>query len=345
MKILVTGASGFLGKYVVAEALQRGFQVIAVIRHTSDQKRLPWRNSPNLELIRIDLTRSQALQEAIKGADSIVHLAAAKQGNYETQYANTVTATENLLKAMVAKNIKRLVAISTFSVFDYLSIPDGEIINEDSPIENQPLYRDVYAQTKLIQESLFREFEQKNQGEVTILRPGIVYGRNNLWNAHLGVNLKNRLWIRIGGNSVLPLTYVENCAQAIVNACMHQEAIGKTLNIVDSDLPTQKVYADKILKLLSPQPSTVGINWALMRLLSRSAWLSNKMLFFGKIKLPGILIPARLEARFKPFRYSNEKAQKILDWQPLYTLDEALKRSCSDIDLLSDAASKTKIAS
>lgn len=345
MKILVTGASGFLGKYVVAEALQRGFQVIAVIRHTSDQKRLPWRNSPNLELIRIDLTRSQALQEAIKGADSIVHLAAAKQGNYETQYANTVTATENLLKAMVAKNIKRLMAISTFSVFDYLSIPDGEIINEDSPIENQPLYRDVYAQTKLIQESLFREFEQKNQGEVTILRPGIVYGRNNLWNAHLGVNLKNRLWIRIGGNSVLPLTYVENCAQAIVNACIHQEAIGKTLNIVDSDLPTQKVYADKILKLLSPQPSTVGINWALMRLLSRSAWLSNKMLFFGKIKLPGILIPARLEARFKPFRYSNEKAQKILDWQPLYTLDEALKRSCSDIDLFSDAASKTKIAS
>ena len=68
------------------------------------------------------------------------------------------------------------------------------------------------------------------------------------------------------------------------------------------------------------------------------------MLFFGKIKLPGILIPARLEARFKPFRYSNEKAQKILDWQPSYSLDEALKRSFSDIDLLSEAASKTRVA-
>jgi len=344
VKLLITGASGFLGKYVVAEALQRGFQVVAAIRHTSDEKRLSWRNSPNLELIRIDSTQSKGLPEAIKGIDSIVHLAAAKQGNYEMQYANTVTATENLLKAMVATNVKRLVAISTFSVFDYLSIPDGGIINEDSPIENQPSYRDVYAQTKLIQESLFQEFEQKHGGEVTILRPGIVYGRNNLWNANLGVNLKNSLWIRIGGNSVLPLTYVENCAQAIVNACTHQEAIGKTLNIIDNDLPTQKAYTDKILKLLSPHPSTIGINWALMRLLSRSVWLSNKILFFGKIKLPGIFIPARLEARFKPFRYSNEKAREILDWQPLYSLDEALHRSFSDIDLLSEA-SKTKIVS
>ena len=272
MKLLVTGANGFLGKYVVEQALQQGFRVCAAIRDTSSEKRLPWRNCSNLELVRIDLARSQELKKALKDTDCIVHLAAAKQGNYETQYANTVTATENLLEAMVGENIKRLVGISTFSVFDYLHIPDGGIINEDSPIESQPSFRDVYTQTKLIQESLFRDFGQKNQGEVTILRPGIVYGRNNLWNAHLGVNLKNRLWIRIGGNAQLPLTYVENCAQAIINACISQEAIGKTLNIVDNDLPTQKVYADKILKLLHRHPSANPMNWTILRLLSRSAW-------------------------------------------------------------------------
>ncbi|MBF2015720.1 MAG: NAD(P)-dependent oxidoreductase [Rivularia sp. T60_A2020_040] len=338
MKLLVTGASGFLGKYVVAEALKQGFQVRAVIRHISDEKRLPWRNFANLELIRIDLTQSEKLEDALKDIDTVVHLAAAKQGNYDTQYANTVTATENLLKAMVTENIKRLVAISTFSVFDYLHIPAREIIDEDSPIESQPTHRDVYAQTKLIQESLFRDFEQRNQGEVTIIRPGIVYGRNNLWNAHLGINFKNRLWIRIGGNAQLPLTYVENCAQAIVNSCICQEAIGKTLNIVDNNLPTQKVYTEKIFQLLPHQPSTIGINWAAMGWLSRSAWLFNNLLLLGKIKLPGILVPARLDARFKPFRYSNNKAQQILNWQPKYSLDEALKRSCSDVDLLSDTA-------
>ncbi|MEM6755459.1 MAG: NAD(P)-dependent oxidoreductase, partial [Cyanobacteria bacterium P01_C01_bin.38] len=115
-------------------------------------------------------------------------------------------------------------------------------------------------------------------------------------------------------------------------------------NIVDHDLPTQKVYIDKILKLLPRQPSTIGVNWGMMHLLARSTWLSNQKLLSGKMKLPGIFIPARLEARFKPFHYSNEKAQNILDWQPSYSLDEALKRSCSDIDF-SEATSKTKVAS
>jgi nucleoside-diphosphate-sugar epimerase len=345
MKLLITGASGFLGKYVVAEALRRGFQVRAALRDTYDEKRLSWHNWANLELIRIDLTQSKGLSDALKGIDAVVHLAAAKQGNYDTQYTNTVAATENLLESMVGLNIKRLVAISTFSVFDYLHISDREIINEESPIESQPIHRDVYAQTKLIQESLFRDFEQKNRGEVTIIRPGIVYGRNNLWNAHLGINLKNRLWIRIGGNAQLPLTYVENCASAIVSALSQKQAIGKTLNIVDSDLPTQTVYAQKIVKLLPRLPSTIGINWTLMRLLSRSAWLSNKVLFLGKIKLPGILVPARLEARFKPFRYSNQNAQEILNWQPKYSLDEALKRSCSDVDLLSESVEVTSVSS
>ena len=345
MKLLITGASGFLGKYVVAEALRRGFQVRAAIRHTSDEKRLPWRNSSNVELIRLDLTQSEGQIDALLGVDAVVHLAAAKQGNYDVQYANTVGATKNLLKAMVAANVKRLIAISTFSVFDYLHIPKGGIVNEDSPIENQPVDRDVYAQTKLIQESLFRDFEQTDRGEVTIIRPGIVYGRNNLWNAHLGVNLKNRLWVRIGGNAQLPLTYVENCAIAIVNACERQEAIGKTLNIVDNDLPTQKVYTQKIIQLQPRQPSTIGINWTTMRLLSRSASLFNNVLLFGKVKLPGILVPAKLEARFKPFRYSNDNAQQVLNWQPTYSLDEALKRSCSDIDLLTETKSIPKVAS
>lgn len=341
MKLLVTGASGFLGKYVITEALQRGFQVRAVIRNTSNDKCLPWVNSSDVELVKIDLTQPQGLEDALMDIDAVVHLAAAKQGDYQEQYINTVVATENLLKSMVASNMKRLVAISTFSVFDYLNIPEGEIINEASPIESQPLERDIYAQTKLIQENLFRDFERENNGDVTIIRPGIVYGKDNLWNAHLGVNLKNRLWIRIGKTAQLPLTYVENCAEAIVSACIRKEAIGKTLNIVDNDLPTQQVYTDKISTFLPSHPSTIGINSGIIRLLSRSAWLSNKVLFFGKMKLPSILVPAKLEARFKPFRYSNENARQILNWQPSYSLDEALQRSCSDIDL----PSKTKVPS
>lgn len=334
MKLLVTGASGFLGSYVVAEALRRGHQVRAVIRPASDETRLFWRNHPAVELVRWDLQQRNSLVDALQGVNAVLHLAAAKEGDFDQQYAGTVVTTENLIQAMVEAQVFRLIAISTFSVFDYLYIPAGEIINEDSPIEREPKQRDVYAQTKLLQENIVRDYEQKYGGLLTILRPGMIYGRGHLWNACLGAKVKDRLWIRIGEKAQIPLTYVENCAEAILRAVECDEAIGKTLNIVDDDLPTQSVYADKLAKLMPQSPYRILISWTVMRLLARATWLCNKVVLGGKIKLPGILVPARLHARFKPLSYSNIRAQQVLNWKPKYSLDAALERSCSDCLLL-----------
>ncbi len=334
MKLLVTGATGFLGQYVVAEALRRGYQVRAAVRASSKLTQLPWLNHPSVELVRWDLQQQPAPVEILHGVSAVIHLAAAKQGDFDTQYASTVVATDNLIGAMVTARVWRLVAISSFSVFDYLNVPVGEIINEDSPLESEPKQRDVYAQTKLLQENLVRDFQQKSGGQVTILRPGMVYGRDYLWNACLGVKVSDRLWIRIGGQAQMPLTYVENCADAIVTAAECDKAIGQTLNIVDDDLPTQRVYADKLTKLLRRSPYTIPISWTVSNLVAQTFWLSNKLLLAGKIKLPGILVPARLHARFKPLRYSNIRAQQVLNWQPKYNLDASLVRSCSDQELL-----------
>ena len=242
MKLLVTGASGFLGQYVVTEALRSGHQVRAVVRPMSNEKRLAWHNHANVEFIRLDLRRKNGIADELKDVDAVIHLAAAKEGDFYTRFAGTVIATENLLDAMIEAKIKRLVHISTFSVYDYLRTPSGTNITEKTLIESDPLERDEYAQTKLLQEELVREFEQKNQVEVTIVRPGLVYGRDNLWSSLLGGQLTNNLWLRIGGYATMPLTYVENCAPAIVLAAEHPEAIGQTINIVDDNLPNQRAY-------------------------------------------------------------------------------------------------------
>lgn len=344
MKLLVTGASGFLGQYVVTAALRRGHQVRAVVRPASEQTQLPWLNHPNLELERWDL-QQQPHSAVLDGVDAVIHLAAAKQGNFETQYANTVVATENLLQAMVTAQVRRLVAISSFSVFDYLYVPIGTMINEDSPLESEPKQRDVYAQTKLLQENIVRNFHEKAGGQVTIVRPGMVYGRDDLWNACLGVKVSDRLWIRIGGQAQMPLTYVENCAEAIVMAAESPAAIGQTLNIVDNDLPTQNVYAQKLKDLMSQSPHTIPLSWTVSRLVAQTLWLANQLVFAGKIKLPGILVPARLHARFKPLHYTNIRAQQVLGWRPQYDLETALARSCSQQDLLSVPAPTSQASS
>jgi nucleoside-diphosphate-sugar epimerase len=323
MNILVTGASGFLGRYTVAELLRRGHHIRAVVRPSTDDSSLPWRTSA--ELVRLDLEQPTGLTEALRGVDAVIHLAAAKTGSLEAQMRATVTATDTLLNAMSETGVRRLIAISTFSVYDYLNLPPNSLIDENTPLDANPADRDAYAQVKLIQEQRVRQFQQQG-GLVTILRPGMVYGRDALWNACLGAKAGDRLWLRIGNDATLPLTYVENCAAAIANAVEREQAIGKTINIVDDGLPTQSTYANKLLEQMANSPQTLVINWTLMRLLSQLTWQTNKLL--GKrLKLPGLLIPARLHARFKPLRYSNDLAKTVLAWTPQYSLDAALARS------------------
>lgn len=338
MKLLITGASGFVGQYVVAEALRKGHQVNAVVRPSSNQNNLPWSNHPAVELIRVDLRRKAGIVKALKDVDAVIHLAAAKDGDFYTRFAGTVIATENLLEAMVEASVLRLINISTFSVYDYLRIPSGATINEQSAVECDPLERDEYAQTKLLQEELVHEFEKNHPSQVTNIRPGLIYGRDNLWSTLLGGKLSGNLWLRIGNSATMPLTYVENCACAIVCAVERPEAIGQTINIVDDNLPTQKDYVEKLAKYSVPMPKVIPVNWTLMRSIAWTMWKYNKTLLKGQARLPGIFNPVILDARFKHFSFSNTRAKQILNWKPEYSLDNALERVCSDKDLLQVAS-------
>ncbi|TVQ43079.1 MAG: NAD-dependent epimerase/dehydratase family protein [Gloeocapsa sp. DLM2.Bin57] len=325
MKLLVTGASGFLGSYVVSKALEQGHQVKAVVRPQTNLNNLSWTNHPAREIITLDLTQNQGIVTALDQIDAVIHLAAAKTGDYATQYQGTVVTTENLLAAMSQTGVTRLIAISTFSVYDYLSIPVGTTLDENSPRETNPQTRDIYAQTKLIQEEKYREFAQAG-GQVTIIRPGMIYGKDYLWNACLGNPVSEKLWLRIGNNSIMPLIYVENCAEAIILAVESDTAIGETINLVDDDLPTQKVYVQKLQQISSQNPASIVMPLPVMLAIANLAWFIQQKLLQGKAKIPGILIPSRLNARFKPLNYSNQKAKQVLNWQPSYSLEEALAK-------------------
>ncbi len=335
MKFLITGASGFVGQYVVVQALRKGHQVRAVVRPSSDLNQLPWSNHPAVELVRIDLRRKAGIADALQGVDAVIHLAAAKDGDFYTRFAGTVITTENLLEAMVEANVMRLVNISTFCVYDYLRIPSRTTLKENSAIERDPLERDEYTQTKLIQEELIQEFQQNHQNsQVTTIRPGLIYGKDNIWSTLLGGQLTDNLWLRIGGYATMPLTYIENCADAIVCAGERPQAIGQIINIVDDNLPTQRTYVKKLQQFRLPIPKTIPINYTLMRSIAWTFWKYNKIVLQGQARLPGIFNPVILDARFKHFRFSNKLAKQILNWQPEYSLDAALDRISSNDNLL-----------
>lgn len=335
MNLLITGASGFLGRYVVARALGRGHRVRGIVRPQTAVQDLSWRDHPSVELRRLDLTCADGIGSALEGMDAVVHLAAAKHGDLEAQVAGTVLTTRNLLEAMAAAGVRRLVVTSSFAVYDYLHLPEDAVVDEDSPLESRPERRDAYARAKLLQEREVRSFERSSGAGVTILRPGVIYGRNNLWTGRLGVRLGKRLWVCIGADATVPLIYVENCAEAIVAAAERDAALGATLNLVDDDLPTQRCYAQAIGARMRARPWIVPVRWNLARRVADVARQCDRTIFRGRLPLPGILVSERLHARCKPLRYENRRAVEALDWKPRYPVQAALDRSCGNGDLLS----------
>ena len=177
MKALVTGSNGFLGRHVVAALLARGIEVRAMVRPAARLEALGWPSS--VEVFRADLRTSRELERAFEGVDVLLHLAAVVSGGEDAQFAGTVVGTERLLDAMAASACRRLVLCSSFTVYDYSSI--DRTLNEDSPIHRAPdIYAsDGYTIAKWWQERVTRRFVEKYGWDLTVLRPGNIWGRDH----------------------------------------------------------------------------------------------------------------------------------------------------------------------
>src|SRR5207244_538049 len=121
-----------------------------------------WDTDPRIELAVADLRSRSGTAEAVAGVDAVLHLAAAKSGDVYAQYGGTVVATENLLWAMDRAKVRHVVHVSSFSVYDWMRMRGGAVVDESAPVEKDAFDRDAYAHTKLVQERLVREYAAKN---------------------------------------------------------------------------------------------------------------------------------------------------------------------------------------
>lgn len=335
MKMLVTGAGGFLGRYVVAVAVRRGHEVRAMVRPAARNVPSDWCQHPQVEVVRGDLRARGSFDRMMDGVDVVLHLAACKTGDLYEQFNGTVIATENLLDAMARLDVNRLVVTSSFSVYDYLGRWSWSILDERAPLAPKPLARDEYCRSKLEQERLVREHAAANSCRCIILRPGAIYGRDNLWTARLGIQLSDRWWIRTGTFAPLPLTYVENCAAAVIMAAEYDKVRGvTTFNVVDDQPPSQRAYLNELCRQMASSPHVVALPWTLIRCTARLASWVNQLGFGGTAKVPGLLVPARLHARCKPLRYTNDKICRTLGWKPMYKWKEGIERALRGDDLI-----------
>ncbi len=317
MRVLVTGASGFLGRHTVDRLVERGHSVRAMVRPSS--KVPSWEG--DVDIFPVDLRSSNDLPRIFDGVTAVVHLAAAVTGNEDIQFASTVVGTERFLDAMARSETKRLVHVSSIVVYDWSKV--RRVMNEETPLADNIYDMGGYTIAKVWQERLVRRTAHAKGWDLTIMRPGFIWGADHAEIAGMGRQF-NGVYFTFGPRTRLPLSHVLNCADALVQAIETPLNGIHAFNVFDKDDVRVSRYVSEYKHrtrkrgLVIPVPYYVGLGVA------KLATMTSRIVFGKKGKLPSLLVTRRFESQFKPIRYSNEKLRKELGWTQRYNFEECL---------------------
>lgn len=243
---------------------------------------------------------------------------------------NSALTTRNLFEAFAERGKpRRFVNVSSFAVYSNLGMRRGAILDEECPLESEPQLRfDAYGFGKLEQEKIVRELGAAHRIPYVILRPGTVYGPGKTGlTGRIGIDTFGFM-IHIGGSNQLPLTYVENCADAIVIAAGRDGVDGKAFNIVDDETLTSREFLNawkQKTKRWFSFPLPYGLAWLLC-----SLWEDFSVRRKGQ--LPPAFNRRRCAAEWQGNRFVNKRAKEELGWRPRVGVDEGMARFLAQFD-------------
>jgi nucleoside-diphosphate-sugar epimerase len=328
VKVLVTGATGFLGTALVERLLARGEKDVRCFQRAgSDGQAIEAlaRAHPDARVERFvgTLATTAGAARALEGVGTVYHLAASLAGAPADIFLSTVVASKNLLEALVAaERPPKVVLVSSFGVYGVAGLSPGAFVEESTALEEHPERRDVYSHAKLRQETLFREYQSRHGFPLVVLRPGVIYGPGgSRVSARVGLDLAG-IFLFLGGSNLLPLTYVDSCADALVVAGQSAAAEGQTYNVVDDDLVTARQYLSRYRAEVK-RLRVVPVPYPALQVLSRMVAAYSR---WSKGQLPAIFTPYKTATSWKPTRFTNARL-KALGWRPLVPTEEGLRRA------------------
>lgn len=326
--VLVTGAGGFLGRYVVRELLRRGFRRIRIVaRHP--EKIAPeafGERADSVEVRTGDLRNPAHCREAAEDARVIYHCAADPGArSFAAAFQNTVIPTWNLADAALSAGVvRRFVNVGSFAAYDVRGLRRGAVLDETCPLVTDHLRAyNAYAFAKAEQDLLVIRLGKERQLPYVILRPGTIYGpgaRERI-TSRVGIDTFG-IFLHLGGGNELPLTYVENCGEAVVLAGLTANVEGEVFNIVDDFRPSSRWFLRwyrrhirRFAYISIPRP-----------LVQRLCALWEDQAWRRQFQLPPVYNRARAALLWGGHRYTNQKAKNLLGWQPRVGPEVALRQ-------------------
>lgn len=323
MKALVTGGTGFLGKKLCLTLSEMGYNVTAMGRNEKIGLQL---QESNIRFFKGDMSDITNVDAAIHDHSHVFHCGAlsAPWGKYKDFYLSNVLATQNVVNASKKHNIKRLIHVSTPSIY----VAEGNRLNisEDDPLPGSCINH--YAKTKLIAEQIVDKAHGEGLATITI-RPQAIFGPEdtNIFPRLIKACKRGYFPIIGSGTNIIDITYIDNVVDALIKCSeAPTSALGQKYNITNGE--PRKLY-EILLSLFEKldmpiNPKHIAFDKA--RVLAKWAEKIFKTALFG-IEPPiteyGVLVFGLSRT------LSIDKAMSHLNYKPRVTVDDGIERFVS----------------
>jgi nucleoside-diphosphate-sugar epimerase len=320
MKVLVTGANGFIGSNLCESLIQSGMSVVGLVRNSSDLKFINKLSS--LKIVKGDITDRQSLAAVMKDVSVVFHVAgfASDWGPWSVFRKVNVDGVRNVMEAALQSTVGRVVHISSVSVYGF---PGGTEIDEQRPLVPRP--QDRYITTKTEGEKLALSYNGREMA-VTAIRPAGVYGPNDRTTTLQLVPavLSRQFGYVNGGRHIMAPVYIDNLVQMIKLAAENDKATGQVYNAADDGRTTWKEYVEWMCEDLGCKKPWLSVPhwvaWPLAMTCERTAKFINK-------KESPMINTYRIRAVMQDNHYNTEKAKRELGYRPEVSTREGIRRT------------------
>lgn len=279
MKVLVTGGTGFLGQRLALKLKELGYDVTVLGRNLTIGKEL---SNKGLQFVPVDLTETAPTIATCQGQDYVFHCAALSSpwGKYRDFYSANVLGTKNIIKGCQKHGIKRLVYVSTPSI--YFNFSHRLNIAENEPLPKRPANN--YAKTKLLAETEINQADRQGLPVITI-RPRGIFGPGDTAILPRLIKASNKTGIPLinAGKACIDMTYVDNVVDALL-LCQNADdsCLGKFFNITNGEPMCLAVLLEMLSQKLGYPFKYKPISYHIAYWVAAAMEAGSNILLFGK---------------------------------------------------------------
>ena len=316
-KVLVIGATGFIGKHLVKKLGSRGYKVGCLVRRKSKERDIRFLKNLGAEIFFGDLEKPETLKGICKGDEIVFYLAGGgkvaslSKKDYENLYNYNIKTLKNFLETV---NFKKIIFFSSVSAI-------GAQVNKviDEKTKEKPII--PHEKIKFEAEKIIKKYSKKKKFSYAILRPSIVYGEYCFGDSYDFIKMVSRGLIFIPGNgkNITPWVYVGN---VVNSAIILAEKAKDEAFIINNE---ERVSFNQIIKIISKYLKKKIFTFHVpLVFVKPSVFLLEKIfLFFGKSPFLNMY---RLRSMTSNRLYSIEKI-KNLGYNQEYGFEEGIKRT------------------